>query len=134
MREDIVRIHESEARLNEQRTAELRGQRGSLRRNQARPADWGRRLRENATGQHERRVAEAEERIARRHVVIVDRQERIAAQERYEEGIQSPKGQTAALQEEIDRLQAATTRAQLAADATADAQDSDPASRLEATA
>jgi uncharacterized small protein (DUF1192 family) len=67
-------------------------------------------------------------------VVIVDRQERIAAQERYEEGIQSLKGQTAALQEEIDRLQAATTRAQLAADATADAQDSDPASRLEATA
>lgn len=134
MREDIVRIHESEARLNEQRTAELRGQRGRLRRNQARAADWGRRLRQNATGQHERRVAEAEERVARRHVVIVDLQERIAAQERYEEEMQSLNRQTAALQEEIDRLQAATTWAQVAADATADAQDSDPASRLEATA
>jgi hypothetical protein len=134
VREDIARIHESEARLNEQRTAELRGQRGRLRRNQARAADWGRRLRENATGEHERRVAEAEERVARRHVATVDLQERIAAQERYEEGMRSLNRQTAAVQKEIDRLQAATTRAQPAVDATADAQDSNPASRFEATA
>jgi hypothetical protein len=67
-------------------------------------------------------------------VVTVDLQERIAAQERYEEGMQSLNRQAAAVQEEIDRLQAATTRAKLVADATADAQDSDPANRLEATA
>lgn len=132
--ENLARIIESEARLNEQRTAELRGQRGRLRRNQARAADFGRRLRENARGEHERRVAEAEERVARRHVVIVDLQERIAAQERYEEGMQSLNRQTAAVQEEIDRLQAATTRARLAVDATADAQDTDPASGSKATA
>jgi hypothetical protein len=119
VREDTVRIHGSEARLNKQRTAELREQRGRLRKNQARAADWGRRLRENATGEHERRLAEAEERVARRQVVIVDLQERIATQERYEEGMQSLNRQTAAVQEEIDRLQTATTQAQLAAEAIA---------------
>jgi hypothetical protein len=52
-------------------------------------------------------------------VVIVDLQERIATQERYEEGMQSLNRQTAAVQEETDRLQTATTQAQLAAEAIA---------------
>jgi hypothetical protein len=132
--ENLARIDENADRLKEQRTAELREQRGRLRRSLARAADWSRRLRESAPGERERRFAQVEENAARQQAETADLQDRLATEERYVEGLREGIAEmdrlSAVLQEGMDRL--ATMRAQCATDTTANAQGVEPASHSEA--
>jgi len=110
MKEGAAAAKENVARLEDQRTAELREQTDRLLRRLTNAADRNRRLRRIATGDRDRRrVADLEENIARLRAVDAHQQERTATQARFETGLQesiaATQGQIDESQEDIDRLE-----------------------------